>query len=511
MDHRRKSRHYRDESDPLLGAYSETIAATSSVRRHQPLFQSLSSSLSLTRSSPNKLDSQSSINNNGGSSHDDSGILDEAAAFHQQIGMKSSAAVERTTKMGYYQTLSDHNTTVNNNIGSRRRNKNNNNSNTTNKTSKKKKKKTNDVTSSSLSSSSLSTSMPLAPHLSRSKTNSSSNNKNNNKDNDKSKSKFKKSKSDGYRIHRVSYSASSHVEVLFRLYGSAFPHVFPFVVVNTSWTLLVYWLKQHTTIDLTFHSSIGHSFMGLLVSFLIVSRSQISYHRFMEYRKLLAKCYRISREICHLTTVYTMFTITPLAMEWRQQVCYETILLLRITMDALLWSSSEKPAWIEEYYQDDDDDDEEDGEDGDRVINNNRSLETSSTTEEEDDEDDDDDDDMNGDSREEDIERQQQQQQINGDATNDCADVTMSSSDHFQRFRYLTHGRRSQIDEHFRAPITRMHILKTTIMAHPLYLGYKLPVNEYRDLVLLVSEFDDTFHGFRVLVFTPYPFPVSTI
>lgn len=45
-------------------------------------------------------------------------------------------------------------------------------------------------------------------------------------------------------------------------------------------------------------------------------------------------------------------------------------------------------------------------------------------------------------------------------------------------------------------------------MTHPEYLGYKLAVNEYRDLVLMVQSFQEAFHGFRVLIFTPYPFPL---
>ena len=64
------------------------------------------------------------------------------------------------------------------------------------------------------------------------------------------------------------------------------------------------------------------------------------------------------------------------------------------------------------------------------------------------------------------------------------------------------------IDENFRAPITFSHVLRQTIMEHPIALGYKMPVNEYRDLLLFVTQFLDAFHVFRVLVFTPYPFPL---
>lgn len=81
-------------------------------------------------------------------------------------------------------------------------------------------------------------------------------------------------------------------QVLFRLYASAFPRVLPFVFANVAWTLCIHHLKVYGLSDLTFHSSVGHSFMGLLVSFLLVSRSRISYDRFMENRRHLAECYR---------------------------------------------------------------------------------------------------------------------------------------------------------------------------------------------------------------------------
>lgn len=252
----------------------------------------------------------------------------------------------------------------------------------------------------------------------------------------------KEKKGDRYKIHRVSYTAQNHIQILFQMYGSAFPQVFPFCLSNFVWTLLVVALKERQIADLTFHSSVGHSFMGLLVSFLIVSRSRISYDRFMEFRRHLATTYRSCRELAQFTTVTSYETQTPQAKEWRSEVCYRTILLLRVTMDALLWSSTERKKWEEEYYQYDE----------------------------------------------------------NCDSDN--------VSEHFLRFRALTHGRRSRIDETMRAPISFAHVLRLIIMQHPEYLGYKLPVNDYRDLLHFVTSFQDAYHGFRVLVFTPYPFPL---
>ncbi|KAL7550751.1 hypothetical protein ACHAWF_013973 [Thalassiosira exigua] len=81
-------------------------------------------------------------------------------------------------------------------------------------------------------------------------------------------------------------------------------------------------------------------------------------------------------------------------------------------------------------------------------------------------------------------------------------------SKHFHRMKRLTHGRRSFIDENFRAPVNFAHVLRQVVMEHPYYLGYKMAVNEYRDLLQFVENFMTAFHSFRVLVFTPYPFPL---
>mmetsp|Transcript_20080 Transcript_20080/g.43293 ORF Transcript_20080/g.43293 Transcript_20080/m.43293 type:complete len:447 (+) Transcript_20080:282-1622(+) len=259
----------------------------------------------------------------------------------------------------------------------------------------------------------------------------------------------KKKKKRGYRVHRVSYTAKNHVQVLLRMNASAFPQVFPFVVANVFWTFCVVYLKQQGIADLTFHSSVGHSFMGLLVSFLIVSRSKISYDRFMDFRRHLAASYRACRELAQATAVYTYQTQTENAAWWRQQVCFRTILLLRVTMDALLWSSTKREAWEDEYFK---------------------------------------------------FNREQDGEDIDDDGS----DVSV----HFFNVRKLSHGRRSMIDENFRAPVSFAHLLKQIIMEHPHYLGYKMPVNEYRDLVGFVTTFVDAFHSFRVLVFTPYPFPL---
>jgi hypothetical protein len=374
----RKSRHYRDESDPLLGFYHQTLAATSSIRSSSPLYSSSSPPSFFTSkkrynptnnehetaantaqyqsplSSTAELTDESDVGGGGNGNSDDN----VSFADVENVNNKPKGH-HRVHSYGYYKPQKNYDA-----MSKSERNR-----------SKKKKKKP------------------------------------------------------GYRVHRVSYTPHDHIQVMFRMYGSAFPSVFPFVVVNIAWSLLVFWLKNLDIIDLTFHSSAGHSFMGLLVSFLIVSRSQIAYQRYMEFRKLLAQCYQYCREIAQFTTVYTNYTNTSSARRWRLEVCYRTCLLLRVTMDALLWSSTSREEWEEEYYQ--------------YRISGTKNVPSISSTECEDDED-----------EEMATLMPQPSRQLEDEGEND--DV----SEHFFRFRDLTHGRRSQVDENFRAPITSLFVLR---------------------------------------------------
>lgn len=55
----------------------------------------------------------------------------------------------------------------------------------------------------------------------------------------------------------------------------------------------------------------------------------------MEARHYLSECYRSCRELIQHTCILTLFEDGEGAQEWRQDVAYRTILLLRITMAAI--------------------------------------------------------------------------------------------------------------------------------------------------------------------------------
>ena len=84
-----------------------------------------------------------------------------------------------------------------------------------------------------------------------------------------------------------------------------------------------------------------------------------------------------------------------------------------------------------------------------------------------------------------------------------------SGQQHYQRLRTYKHDVRTKMDENFRAPVVLSYNLREVIMSHQALLGYKLQVNEYRDLLHFVTSYMSAFHGFKVLVFTSYPFPLA--
>jgi len=246
------------------------------------------------------------------------------------------------------------------------------------------------------------------------------------------------------KIRRVLYSPENHLQVLFQMNGSVLPMVLPFCIVNTLWTVLAWYLQSRKIVDLTLQSSTAHSFMGLLVSFLIVSRCTVSYKRFMRIRNYLSEVYRCSREIVQHACVYTYDGVhaSTEATIWRSDVAYRTIILLRLTMDTLRWSSEDRDHWERPYQP--------------------------------------------------------------RKSSSHSSHRAMISAELAQ----LAHGSRTEADENFRAPLLFSFLLREVVMKHPVALGYKMPVNEYRDLMGFITSFNQAFHGFRSIIFTPYPFPL---
>jgi predicted membrane chloride channel (bestrophin family) len=75
--------------------------------------------------------------------------------------------------------------------------------------------------------------------------------------------------------------------------------------------------------------------MALMVSFLIVTRSNIAYARFMEARDFLNDAMKACRELTQHMITFTRYELKTPAMQWRQEIARRTVVLLRTVVSVL--------------------------------------------------------------------------------------------------------------------------------------------------------------------------------
>jgi predicted membrane chloride channel (bestrophin family) len=240
------------------------------------------------------------------------------------------------------------------------------------------------------------------------------------------------------------------------MYGSVWPAVLPYCIVSVSITAIIAYLQSNRIVDLTFASSTGHSFMAIMVSFLVVTRANITYARYMESRQYLSDCYRNCRELVQHVCILTLFEDSPSAQEWRRKVAYQTILLLRVTMAAIEFRSLSINTWD--------------------VTDENLELLTPTTP-----------------------------------AHRRLVSVMPSAlTPQNQRISKWAHGERTMADENFRAPIVLAYNLRQAILVqrNGEYLEKRMHVNEELKILGFVSDYVTAFHGLKKLITAPFPFPL---
>lgn len=147
-----------------------------------------------------------------------------------------------------------------------------------------------------------------------------------------------------YRKVIISYDTKSHFSILFQMYGSVWRYVWPYCLLNMAITYLVDTLRDHYDIDLTIEDS-GHMYVSTLVSFLLVTRVKIAYDRFMSSRKCVDDCLRCARSLIQFMNVFSMRDHSKRAKDWRNEVAYRVIILIRVTFAALEFKESGVPAF----------------------------------------------------------------------------------------------------------------------------------------------------------------------
>ena len=120
--------------------------------------------------------------------------------------------------------------------------------------------------------------------------------------------------------------------------------VLPFCIFNTALAALLHWLKASNGIDLGI-SSEGHHFLGLVVVFLIVSRSNVSIGRYNEARDCLSVVYRSGRELIQNMAVLSNDDSSADAKYWRFTAAYKILMLLRCVVGVVMYQDSQVPCW----------------------------------------------------------------------------------------------------------------------------------------------------------------------
>ena len=255
---------------------------------------------------------------------------------------------------------------------------------------------------------------------------------------------------DSYHPIRVlNYDDDSHWKVLTQSYGSVWPRVLPYCLANVALTAVVYYLKHFAIVDLT-SDPLGSRYLSLLMSFLVVTRVKITYDNYMWNARCLSQAFQAIRDLVQWTCVLTMSDTSAKAKQWRHDVAYAAIVLLRVTVavlefrsnpDQVPWQVPELPATPE-----------------------NRSF-----------------------------------LYLNKDVDDPLG--------------HLAPEERTSLDEAYRAPVALAHQLRQQIMkqrdGHWLKPGtFSHPCNEELRLLDFCGAFLKQFSGLKIHMTTPLPFPL---
>lgn len=150
----------------------------------------------------------------------------------------------------------------------------------------------------------------------------------------------------------MTYDTNSHFSVLTQMHGSVWPRVLPHCLLNILNVSAIIYLDRKYDIDLSY-SDKGHSFMSMIVSFLIVTRSNIAYARFMESRTYLSTVMRSCRELMQYAVTFTRYDTSETAKKYRITLARKTIVLLRSVVSVLQFPSKGEHSWKNPILRDD--------------------------------------------------------------------------------------------------------------------------------------------------------------
>mmetsp|Transcript_21781 Transcript_21781/g.30705 ORF Transcript_21781/g.30705 Transcript_21781/m.30705 type:complete len:417 (+) Transcript_21781:208-1458(+) len=249
------------------------------------------------------------------------------------------------------------------------------------------------------------------------------------------------------------YDSRNHGSVLFQLYGSVWPDVLPYCFLNMSLMALLEYINAYQNIDLSI-KPVGHSFMSLLLGFLLVSRVNTSLARMMDMRTHLNKVFKSCAQLVNMATMYTLTEQHLAAREWRQDIAYKSMLLIRVITAVLEHQNTSNLSW-----------------NCPQIDKEERKYLSKSLY----------------------LEREKMK--------------THFGTDFVPALRW-GHAIRSEAEECLRVPNIIANRLQFTIMKEREVLTERLAVNEERDLLLFVDATLEAYASFVKHITTPFPFPL---
>jgi len=109
-------------------------------------------------------------------------------------------------------------------------------------------------------------------------------------------------------------------------------------------TVLILYTGKADILDLKINDR-GHSFMSVMVSFLIISRSHASLVRYMEARHLVGELMRCSRELIQHIVAFTRYERSKHARKWRAEISRRMCSLLRTVVVVLQHNKKREYVW----------------------------------------------------------------------------------------------------------------------------------------------------------------------
>ena len=106
--------------------------------------------------------------------------------------------------------------------------------------------------------------------------------------------------------------------IIFQCQGSVFFAVLPYCLLNCSLLAIVLFLAKNG-VDIAF-SPTGHELMTLIISFLVISKVNLGYERYMTARDAIGNALSSLRELNQLVITYVGQDGSTAANQWRMEV-----------------------------------------------------------------------------------------------------------------------------------------------------------------------------------------------